>query len=72
RCLEADPAVRSVAQLGSRLHALVDASVADPAGRLRARLQDAAIEASLELSEPNLEDVFVEATRRERPGERAA
>ena len=60
--VEADGAIRSVAQLGTRLHALVDADLADPVGHLRHVLEQAGLEAALTLSRANLEDVFVEAT----------
>lgn len=70
-CLEELPAVRSVAQLGTRLHALVDPGLEDPLGSLGALLRSAAIEATLAVTKPNLEDVFVEATRDARGGARA-
>jgi ABC-2 type transport system ATP-binding protein len=56
-------AVRSVTQLGSRLHLLVDASVADPESRIRKRLADAGFEADINRTGASLEDVFVAATR---------
>ncbi len=64
-CLEQLPAVRSVAQLGTRLHALVDPDLDDPVARLSAQLQGSDIPARVHLTEANLEDVFVEATRRQ-------
>lgn len=58
--------VRSVAQLGSRLHALLGKQTNDPAGVVRAALADAGVEATVELTPANLEDVFVAATDKER------
>ena len=55
--------VMSVAQLGTRLHALVDPSVADPDERVREALSQAGVEALVEVAEASLEDVFVAATR---------
>ena len=60
--LQADPAVRSVAQLGTRLHALLDPAVADPATRVTARLREAAVTAEVAQVHASLEDVFVAAT----------
>jgi ABC-2 type transport system ATP-binding protein len=55
--------VLSVAQLGTRLHALVDSAVPAPEGVVRAALARAAVEAAVKLIPANLEDVFVAATR---------
>lgn len=52
------PSVWHVAQLGSRLHALIDPAEADPLSSLEHLLGDA----SFALVAPNLEDVFVMAT----------
>jgi len=60
--LQADPVVRSVAQLGTRLHALLDPAVADPATRVTARLREAAVTAEVAQVHASLEDVFVAAT----------
>jgi len=60
--LVSDTAVRSVAQLGTRLHALIDPSVADPAERVGARLRGAAVPAHVSKVPASLEDVFVAAT----------
>jgi len=57
------PEVRSVTQLGSRLHILVDPTVADPEKRLRERLQQEDLPAVVERTAASLEDVFVAATR---------
>ena len=56
--------VQSVAQLGQRLHALVDREVAEPASRLAHALADADVEARVVLGRASLEDVFVASTRR--------
>ena len=60
--LVADDAVRSVAQLGTRLHALLDPSVAEPASRVSQRLRQASVEAGVTQVHASLEDVFVAAT----------
>jgi ABC-2 type transport system ATP-binding protein len=52
----------SVAQLGTRLHALIDPSVAEPAGSVRAALSRSGVDARVEVAEASLEDVFVAAT----------
>ncbi len=57
--------VQSVAQLGQRLHALVDRSVAEPAGRLAHALESARVDAQVALARASLEDVFVAATRKQ-------
>jgi ABC-2 type transport system ATP-binding protein len=61
--LESLPAVRSVTQLGSRLHALVDPHLAAPAEAVRAHLAAAGLGAQVEAAPASLEDVFVAATR---------
>jgi ABC-2 type transport system ATP-binding protein len=55
--------VLSVAQLGTRLHALVELALEDPEGTVRAALDRAGVEAVVGLNPANLEDVFVAATR---------
>jgi len=55
--------VLSVAQLGTRLHALVELALEDPEGTVRAALERAGVEAAVALTPANLEDVFVAATR---------
>ncbi len=55
--------VRSVAQLGTRLHALLARSTEQPVERTHAALRVAGIEAAVEETGANLEDVFVAATR---------
>ena len=52
----------SVAQLGSRLHVLIDPATAAPAARVQERLRAASVEARSELVRASLEDVFVAAT----------
>jgi len=62
RALAAVPGVKSVAQLGTRLHALLEREVADPQGAVRAALVRASVQAAVERTPANLEDVFVAAT----------
>ncbi|KMQ72984.1 ABC transporter ATP-binding protein [Marinobacter subterrani] len=71
-CLEATDGVQSVAQLGTRLHALTDKAVEDPAGLIRRALKQADIDSEVESVTANLEDVFVAATRLNRHGGSAA
>ncbi|MFZ5638078.1 MAG: ABC transporter ATP-binding protein [Pseudomonadota bacterium] len=61
--LQRAPGVLSVAQIGNALRVLT-ADRLDP-DRLRASLAEAGIEAEVKGIEPNLEDVFVSATRRD-------
>jgi len=58
------PAVRSVAQLGTRLHAQVDPALGAPVAALERALAGAGVTARVELARPSLEDVFVAATLR--------
>ena len=60
--LDGKPKILSTAQVGSRLRVLVDKSEPQPAEMLRAHL-GAFPELSLTPQRPNLEDVFVSATR---------
>ncbi|HEX7030696.1 MAG TPA: ABC transporter ATP-binding protein [Gammaproteobacteria bacterium] len=55
--------VRSVAQLGTRLHALLVRDMPDAGAAVSRRLHAAGIEARVEAVGANLEDVFVAATR---------
>ena len=63
------PSVRSQAQLGLRLHALVEHSAEDPARLVRDALGKASIDARVEQVRANLEDVFVAATLEARAGQ---
>jgi ABC-2 type transport system ATP-binding protein len=78
RQLSGEDWVRSVAQLGGRLHVLVDRSEPDPGSRLRGTLLAACPDVAVERVAANLEDVFVAATGfragggRVAPGEEAA
>ena len=60
--LLADPAVLSVAQLGTRLHVLLDPAEQDAAERIAARLREAGVDGESTLVRASLEDVFVAAT----------
>jgi ABC-2 type transport system ATP-binding protein len=60
--LELDDVV-DVAQIGSRLHALVDPSRSKPEAFLEKNITDQGLSATLRVVKPNLEDVFVMATR---------
>lgn len=74
KALVAVPGVLSVAQIGNSLRVLTDRD-GDTAARLRGVLAQAGIEAQVEPSHPNLEDVFVSATQgrdEDPPAERAA
>jgi ABC-2 type transport system ATP-binding protein len=62
RVLRELPAVRSQAQLGLRLHVLIDRDTGDPGGVVREALRKASVEAQVENVRPTLEDVFVTAT----------
>jgi ABC-2 type transport system ATP-binding protein len=52
----------SVAQLGTRLHALIDPKVHDPVDAVRTALSHSGVDADVEVAEASLEDVFVAAT----------
>jgi ABC-2 type transport system ATP-binding protein len=54
--------VLSVAQLGTRLHVLLDPATADPAGRCAERLRAAGVTGHATTVAASLEDVFVAAT----------
>ena len=60
--LDGQAFVKSVAQLGTRLHALLDPSVADAVERVNGLLRAKAVEANVEIVRASLEDVFVAAT----------
>lgn len=61
--LESHEAVRSVTQLGTRLHVLLDPNLERPGDRVRAWLGGAGLEATVRETGASLEDVFVAATR---------
>lgn len=71
-CLEATEGVHSVAQLGTRLHALLDKSIDDPALLIRQALQQANIDCEVATVTANLEDVFVAATSLNKDAQEAA
>jgi ABC-2 type transport system ATP-binding protein len=58
--------VTSVAQLGTRLHALLRPELAHPDARVRAALAGAGVQAAVRVADASLEDVFVAATRSRR------
>ena len=75
--LHALPETRSLAQLGLRLHVLIDQEVADPAANVRAALAAAGIAAEVGRTRASLEDVFVAATlpqarQAAQPGQKSA
>ena len=57
------PGILSVAQIGNELRVLCAPGLDDPASHLRNALRAQAIDAEVSGIEPNLEDVFVSATR---------
>jgi ABC-2 type transport system ATP-binding protein len=69
--LERHPAVRGAAQIGERLRVLVDPALAEPERALADVLRQGGLSARIAAARPNLEDVFVSATRG-RPAEHAA
>jgi ABC-2 type transport system ATP-binding protein len=62
RVLHSQTFVRSVTQLGTRLHVLLDPELADAPGRVRALLAKEHVTAAVESVRASLEDVFVAAT----------
>jgi ABC-2 type transport system ATP-binding protein len=62
RALQQDAAVKSIAQLGTRLHALIDPQTPQADERVRDVLGKAGIAAQVEIVHASLEDVFVAAT----------
>jgi ABC-2 type transport system ATP-binding protein len=62
RALVLDESVLSVAQLGTRLHVLIDPATPEPGNRVLQRLRAASVEAQSTLVRASLEDVFVAAT----------
>ncbi len=65
------PGVLSVAQIGNSLRVLTTAD-GDAGARIQAALRQAGLQAEVEASQPNLEDVFVSATRGREPDREAA
>jgi ABC-2 type transport system ATP-binding protein len=65
--LAQDAAVLSVAQLGTRLHVLLEPATAEPVERVGQRLRDAGVAARAIPVRASLEDVFVAATGFGRP-----
>jgi ABC-2 type transport system ATP-binding protein len=65
--LEGVPGVRSLAQIGVSLRVLADGGE-EVLARIRGALGAAGVEARVEPTAPNLEDVFVAATRGARDG----
>jgi ABC-2 type transport system ATP-binding protein len=61
--LDGQDFVKSVAQLGNRLHALLAQDRADPEGSIRALLAKHGVQGNVERVRASLEDVFVAATR---------
>jgi ABC-2 type transport system ATP-binding protein len=73
RALAAVPAVRSMAQLGNRLHVLMHRDAVEPERELGAAVSALCADARIERVGATLEDVFVAATQLRRAGvERAA
>ena len=60
--LDGQDFIKSVAQLGTRLHALLAPDLADPESRVRSLLQERSVQATVEHVHASLEDVFVAAT----------
>lgn len=71
KALVAVEGVISVAQIGNTLRVLM-AEDGDAGGRIEHALRQAGLSAQVTPSQPNLEDVFVSATRGQEPRERAA
>ena len=62
RLLKDQPWVKSVTQLGTRLHALLDKDAKDGPKRLAQLLKGSGLDAKVQEIEANLEDVFVAST----------
>ncbi len=60
--LDQQPFVKSIAQLGTRLHALLDPQLEKPEQRVSDLLREAGCEATVRTVQASLEDVFVAAT----------
>lgn len=61
--LDGQEFVKSVAQLGNRLHALLERDQSDPEAAIRALLAKHRVQGNLERVHASLEDVFVASTR---------
>ena len=61
--LDGQDFVKSVAQLGNRLHALLAQDRSDPEGSIRKLLEQHGVQGKVERVHASLEDVFVAATR---------
>lgn len=72
RVLDGRPFVKSVAQLGNRLHALLVPDLPEPERRVQELLQQQRVQASVERVKASLEDVFVAATGFRRDGDPAS
>ena len=70
--LQQDASVKSIAQLGTRLHALLDPQTVDAAARVRGRLEATGVDAQVAIVHASLEDVFVAATGFRRDARAAA
>jgi len=62
RALDGQEYVKSVAQLGNRLHALLDPQRSDPEASIRTLLEKQGVAGKVERVRASLEDVFVAAT----------
>ncbi|HEV2331979.1 MAG TPA: ABC transporter ATP-binding protein, partial [Gammaproteobacteria bacterium] len=62
QALRGEPCVKSVTQLGTRLHALLKRDTPEPVQKIAELLRRAGIEAQVQQTPANLEDVFVAAT----------
>ncbi len=60
--LDGQPLVKSVAQLGTRLHALLDPRASDAVEQVNRMLNEKGVRSRVELVRASLEDVFVAAT----------
>jgi len=69
RELHSLPMVRSLAQMGIRLHVLIDREAEDAPAVVRDALKRAGVKAEVRPTRPNLEDVFVAATLQDRSPE---
>lgn len=61
--------IASTAILGARLRVMVERRIDDPVGHVEELLEGAGVAASVEVTRPTLEDVFVASTRRRERGD---